>query len=199
MKHRIHSKHFFCSPFGHLHSFQKNFLELSNSVCPRDASKTKQHVGKRWKLSTEQRGEMPQEDSLPFISLVAHKRLLQGRTQHWRPVVKLYRCNINPAGNETLQPQQWPPHGLHSPLCKHQSVKQNKEVIRGVRTTPITHMYNYSYIFPNKISINPASERSFTSGQPLAIFKKYAVYALQLEPLLEKKLDFKLALVNVFL
>lgn len=33
---------------------------------------------------------MPQEDSLPFISLVAHKRLLQGRTQHRWPVVKLY-------------------------------------------------------------------------------------------------------------
>lgn len=71
MKHCIHSKHFFWSPFDHLHSFQKNFLELCNSVCPRDASKTKQHVGKRWKLSTEQWGATPQEDLLPFIFLVA--------------------------------------------------------------------------------------------------------------------------------
>jgi len=69
---------------------------------------------------------------------------------------------MDPAGKETLQPQQCPP--LHSPLCKRQSGKQNKEVIRGMRTTHITHMYNYSNINPFKISINPASERSFTSG-----------------------------------
>lgn len=73
---------------------------------------------------------------------------------------------MEPAGKETLQPQQCPPHGLHSPLCKRQSVKQNKEVIRGMRMTNITDMYSYSYFSSIKISINPASERSFASGQP---------------------------------
>lgn len=35
-----------------------------------------------------------------------------------------------------------------------------------MRMTNITHMYSHSYLSPIKISINPASEKSFVSGQP---------------------------------